>query len=53
MIAAKWKPSDETKKRILNAAREVFTARGFEKSRMDDIAKKAGVTKVMLYSPLL
>ena len=35
---------------IIDAAIEVIASNGFNKAKMDDIAKKAGITKVTLYS---
>ncbi len=43
------KPVENTKEKILNAAREEFIEKGYEKAKMEDIAKRAGLTKVMLY----
>ena len=36
--------------RIIDAAEEVFGMYGFRNTRMDDIAKIAGITKVTLYA---
>ncbi len=41
--------SDERKAQILNAAEGVFTKRGFDEARMDDIAEKTGLSKGTLY----
>ena len=41
--------SDERKAQILNAAEGVFTKRGFNEARMDDIAEKTGLSKGTLY----
>jgi TetR/AcrR family fatty acid metabolism transcriptional regulator len=41
--------SEERKAQILEAARETFTARGFHKTRMADIAKTSGLSKGALY----
>ena len=41
--------SDERKTQILNAAEGVFTKRGFNEARMDDIAEKTGLSKGTLY----
>jgi AcrR family transcriptional regulator len=41
--------SDERKSQILNAAESVFTQKGFEQARMDDIADKTGLSKGTLY----
>ena len=40
---------EQTREKILAAAREEFVNRGFEPAKMEDIAARAGVTKVMLY----
>ncbi len=39
----------ETKERILMAAREIFGQKGFYETKMDDIAKEAGIAKGTLY----
>ncbi len=41
--------TDERKTQILNAAEEVFTKKGFDNARMDDIAEKTGLSKGTLY----
>ncbi|MBN1798911.1 MAG: TetR family transcriptional regulator [Spirochaetales bacterium] len=41
--------SEQTKNNILRAAQEEFILKGYDKARMEDIAAKAGVTKMMLY----
>ena len=41
--------SDERKSQILNAAEEVFTEKGFDQARMDDIAGQTGLSKGSLY----
>src|ERR671922_2170619 len=41
--------SDERKSQILNAAEDVFTQKGFDEARMDDIADKTGLSKGTLY----
>src|SRR5574342_415095 len=41
--------SDERKSQILNAAEDVFTQKGFEEARMDDIADETGLSKGTLY----
>jgi AcrR family transcriptional regulator len=46
---SKIRESGDTKERILSAARQEFIEKGYEKAKMEDIARKAGVTKVMLY----
>ena len=37
--------SDERKSQILKAAESVFTQKGFDEARMDDIADKTGLSK--------
>ncbi len=41
--------TDERKTQILNAAEEVFTKKGFDEARMEDIAEKTGLSKGTLY----
>jgi AcrR family transcriptional regulator len=41
--------SDERKSQIINAAEDVFTKKGFNEARMDDIADKTGLSKGTLY----
>ena len=41
--------SDERKNQILTAAEEVFTEKGFDEARMDDIAEQTGLSKGTLY----
>jgi AcrR family transcriptional regulator len=41
--------SDERKSQILNAAEQVFTKKGFDLARMDDIAEETGLSKGTLY----
>ena len=41
--------SDERKYQILNAAEQVFTAKGLDQARMDDIAEETGLSKGTLY----
>jgi AcrR family transcriptional regulator len=41
--------SDERKSQIINAAEDVFTQKGFDEARMDDIADKTGLSKGTLY----
>lgn len=43
------KTGENTKEKILQAAKLEFFEEGFEPARMDDIAKRAGITKAMLY----
>ncbi|MCJ7433917.1 MAG: TetR/AcrR family transcriptional regulator [Anaerolineales bacterium] len=41
--------SDERKVQIINAAEGVFTKKGFDEARMDDIAEETGLSKGTLY----
>jgi AcrR family transcriptional regulator len=41
--------SDERRSQILDAAEGVFTRKGFDEARMDDIAGKTGLSKGTLY----
>jgi len=41
--------SDERKSQILNAAEGIFTKKGFDEARMDDIAVETGLSKGTLY----
>ncbi|MDP1715648.1 MAG: TetR/AcrR family transcriptional regulator [Anaerolineales bacterium] len=41
--------SDERKVQIINAAEDVFTKKGFDEARMDDIAEGTGLSKGTLY----
>jgi AcrR family transcriptional regulator len=41
--------SDERKNQIINAAESVFTEKGFDQARMDDIAEETGLSKGTLY----
>ena len=41
--------SDERKSQILNAAEGIFTQKGFDEARMDDIANETGLSKGTLY----
>ncbi len=41
--------SEERKDQILDAAADVFVEKGFQKSRMDDIVQKSGLSKGTLY----
>lgn len=41
--------SEERKEQILNAAEEVFTQRGLDRARMDDVAAQTGLSKGTLY----
>jgi AcrR family transcriptional regulator len=40
---------DERKNQILNAAEQVFTKKGLDEARMDDIAAQTGLSKGTLY----
>jgi AcrR family transcriptional regulator len=41
--------SEERKDQILDAARDVFTEKGLQKARMDDIVERSGLSKGTLY----
>jgi AcrR family transcriptional regulator len=41
--------SDERKDQILNGAEQVFSKKGFDQTRMDDIAEEIGLSKGTLY----
>ena len=41
--------SDERKSQILTAAEDVFTEKGFDQARMEDIAEQTGLSKGTLY----
>ena len=41
--------SEERKAQIINAAEDVFTQKGFDEARMDDIAEETGLSKGTLY----
>jgi len=41
--------AERTRKRILEAARDEFAARGFAGARIESIAKRAGLSKQLLY----
>jgi len=43
------KMGEQTRARILQSAQEVFIESGYENARVEEIARRAGVTKVMLY----
>ena len=45
----KEKDVPESKRRILLAAEELFSEKGFDGARVDDIAEKAGVNKALIY----
>lgn len=42
-------PRSERRRQLLEAAQEVFVARGYHATAMDDIAERAGVSKPVLY----
>jgi len=42
-------PAEERRRQLLEVACEVFAARGFHATSMDDVATAAGVTKPVLY----
>jgi AcrR family transcriptional regulator len=42
-------PRPIRRRQLLNAAKEVFTARGYHAAAMDEIAERAGVSKPVLY----
>ena len=46
---AQPEPEDETARRILDAALEQFTLLGLRRSSVDDVAKRAGVSRVTVY----
>ena len=41
--------TDQRKIQIINAAEDVFTKKGFDQARMDDIAEETGLSKGTLY----
>ena len=41
--------SENSKYRILKAARKVFAEKGYDGARVDEIAREAGINKAMLY----
>lgn len=41
--------SIETRERILNASIHLFSKKGFDATRLDDIAKVANVNKALIY----
>lgn len=43
------KTGESTKEKILQAAQQEFLEKGYEKTRMEDIATRASLTKTMLY----
>lgn len=46
---AKNKMGQSTKNKILQAAKEIFIEKGYDCAKVDEIAERAQVTKVMLY----
>jgi AcrR family transcriptional regulator len=48
-MTSKEKLEKERKKQILDAAERVFSERGFDKARMDDIVDASGLSKGSLY----
>jgi AcrR family transcriptional regulator len=42
-------PRDQRRAQLLDAAKEVFTSKGYHAAAMDDIAEAAGVSKPVLY----
>jgi len=46
---AKQERAERTRRDVLDAAREVFTRRGFAEASMEEIAERAGVTRGPLY----
>lgn len=45
----KGKRNNQTEKAILEAARKVFTQKGFAGARMEDIANEAGINRALLH----
>jgi AcrR family transcriptional regulator len=45
----KQKRAERTRRDVLDAAREIFTGRGFADASMEEIAERAGVTRGPLY----
>jgi AcrR family transcriptional regulator len=48
-MASKSELEQQRKKQILDAAERVFSERGFDKARMDDIVQESGLSKGALY----
>ncbi|MGZ8764045.1 MAG: helix-turn-helix domain-containing protein, partial [Acidimicrobiia bacterium] len=42
-------PAEQRRSQLLEVACDVFAARGFHATAMDDVAEAAGVTKPVLY----
>lgn len=51
-VAGEEPEPDPLRERILDAAREQFTAFGLRRSTIDDVAKRAGVSRVTVYRRL-
>ena len=49
MLMAGNKMGEQTREKILLAAEQEFLEKGYEKAKVEEIARRAGVTKVMLY----
>lgn len=45
----KNKDSAETKARIIAVAEDIFSRKGYDGARVDDIAKEAGINKALIY----
>jgi len=51
MASTRTRPTrSETRERILQAAGEVFTSRGYDGASLDQVAAAAGLTKGAVYS---
>ena len=50
VIAPKQARGKQTRERIFQAAREVFAAKGYDRARVSDITRRAGVSKQRLYA---
>ena len=48
-VLARNKLGERTKEKILQAALAEFLDKGFDRGKVEDIAKRAGLTKMMLY----
>jgi AcrR family transcriptional regulator len=48
-VASERMSREERRTAILDAAREVFVAKGFDATRMEDVARAAGIAKGLLY----
>src|SRR5690348_8965475 len=42
-------PAAERRKTLISAASELFAQRGYERASLDEVAERAGVTKVIVY----